>query len=147
MAGACAAPPPADETDKSNYQAEYNHFGGGMDPIDHNVERFSVGYERFTSGALIVTLDTSLVRTEVGPPYYFRLADSILVRGLAKTERFTIDCQAGGHWDRRILGLLRDSIRHQLARPRLAWMIDTAAGKLRGIKTDSLSCAIRGDPE
>lgn len=144
----CAAPSPEDETDTSNYQAAYWHFGSTEDSPQRSLARFSAGFERYTSGALIVTLDTALDRFHLGPPYLTSRTDSIMVRGLGKTERFANDCRVGTQpRDARLLGVVRDSTPLLWTVPRLAWTIDSVAAKFRPIRTDSLLCSLRENPD
>src|SRR5436305_11193055 len=88
--------------------------------------RFLSDFSRFSSGVLVVTLDTTLVRNQSEAPFDTKRADSIAVRDLGKTERFSTDCKFGAHSrDERINGVVPDTTPEQWMRPRLAWLLAT----------------------
>lgn len=135
-----------DETDVSNYQS--SGWWLGWDGSSPNPGRFSADFVRFTSGVLFLKLDTTLVRNRTDPPFDTKLADSVAVRGLAKTERFATDCRFGAHpADERLTGLLPDSTPDKWMRARLAWMFDTVSARIRRMKPDSISCMLSQNPD
>ena len=137
---------PTDETDVSNYQS--SGWWLGWDGSGAKSPRFSADFVRFTSGVLLLKLDTTLIRNRTEPPFDTRLADSIAVQGLRKTERFATDCKLGTHSvDARLTGLVVDTIPEKWMRPRLAWLFDTVSARIRRIKPDSLSCVLTSDPD
>lgn len=139
---------PTDETDMSNYQAAGWWLGYNKDGSRPKSVRFSADYSRFTSGVLLLTLDTSLVRNQTEAPFDTQRADSIGVRGLGKNERFSTDCKFGAHSvDERINGLVPDTTAEKWMRPRLAWLFDTAYARIRRIRPDSISCMLMPDPD
>jgi hypothetical protein len=137
-----------DETDVSNYQSSgwwLGWVGGGSNskPL-----RFSADFDRFTSGVLLLKLDTALVRNRKEPPFETKLADSIAVRGLGKTERFATDCRFGAHRvDERLTGVVPDSTPDRWMRPRLAWLFDTVSARIRRVRPDSISCMLSQSPD
>ena len=137
---------PTDETDVSNYQS--SGWWLGWDGSNAKSPRFSADFVRFTSGVLLLKLDTTLARNRTEPPFDTKLADSIAVRGLGKTERFATDCKFGTHSvDARLTGLVPDSMPERWMRPRLGWLFDTVSAKIRRIRPDSLSCILASDPD
>lgn len=137
-----------DETDMTNYQSSGWSLGWDNDVSDTKPPRFSADFVRFTSGVLILKLDTGLVRNRPEAPFDTKLADSIAVRGLGITERFATDCKFGIHVpDERLTGLVPDTTPERWMRPRLAWLFDTASARIRRIKPDSISCALSSNPD
>jgi hypothetical protein len=137
---------PTDETDMSNSQS--SGWWLGWDGSSAKSPRFSADFVRFSSGVLVLKLDTTLIRNRTEPPFDTRLADSIAVQGLKKTDRFATDCKLGAHSvDPRLTGLVSDTIAEKWMRPRLAWLFDTVSSRIRRIKPDSLSCILASDPD
>lgn len=133
---------PTDETDVSNYQSSDWSLGSEAKP------RFSADFNRFTSGVLFLKLDTTLVRNRTEPPFDTKLADSIAVRGLGKTERFATDCKYAQHSvDERLTGLVPDTTPEKWMHPRLAWIFDTVAARIRRMRPDSIACALQSNPD
>jgi hypothetical protein len=131
-----------DETDMSNYQSSGWWLGSEAKP------RFYADFNRFTSGVLFLKLDTTLVRNRTQPPFATKLADSVAVRGLGKTERFATDCRFGAHSaDERLTGLVADTTPERWMRPRLAWLFDTVSARIRRMRPDSISCALSSNPD
>jgi hypothetical protein len=139
---------PTDETDMSNYQSGGGWLGYSEPGTRPKAMRFLADFTRFTSGVLLLTLDTTLVRNQTDPPFDSKLADSIAVRGLGKTERFSTDCKFGARSrDERLNGLVPDTTPNKWMRPRLAWMFDTVSARIRRIRPDSISCMLLPDPD
>lgn len=137
---------PTDETDMSNYQS--SGWWLGWDGSSAKSPRFSADFVRFTSGVLLLKLDTTLIRNQTEPPLNTKLADSIAVQGLGRTERFATDCKLGTHSvDVRLTGLVPDTIPEKWMRPRLAWLFDTVSARIRRLKPDSLSCILASNPD
>jgi hypothetical protein len=135
---------PNDTIDMSNFQSSGWWLGVGKD----GSRRFSADYERYTSGMLVLTLDTTLVRNQRDAPFDTKRADSIAASGLGRTERFSSECKFGAHsTDERITGLVRDSTPEIWTRPRLAWLFDTAYARIRRMRPDSIACMLMPDPD
>jgi hypothetical protein len=136
----------SDETDASNYQS--SGWWLGWDGSGARSPRFSADFNRFTSGVLLLKLDTTLLRNRTGPPFDTKLADSIAVRGLGRTERFATDCRFSAHSvDERLTGLVPDTTPERWMRPRLAWLFDTVAARIRRMRPDSISCILSPNPD
>jgi len=134
-----------DETDVSNYQSSGWSLGREN---TSKPARFSADFVRFTSGVLILKLDTTLVRNRTEPPFDSKLVDSLAVRGLGKTERFATDCRFGTQpADERLTGLVPDSTPDRWMQARLAWLLDTASARIRRIRPDSISCMLSQEPD
>ena len=138
----------SDETDVSNYQSSGWWLGWGSDGSVAKSPRFSADFVRFTSGVLLLKLDTTHVRNRTEPPFDTKLADSIAVRGLGTSERFATDCRFSAHSvDERLTGLVPDTTPEKWMRPRLAWLFDTVSARIRRIRPDSISCILSPDPD
>lgn len=138
----------SDETDVSNYQSSAWWLGWGKGGSDAKSPRFSADFDRFTSGVLLLTLDTTLLRNRTEPPFDTKLADSIAVQGLRRTERFATDCRFSTHpVDERLTGLVPDTTPERWMRPRLAWLFDTVSARIRRIRPDSISCMLLPNPD
>jgi hypothetical protein len=138
---------PNDTADITNYQAEAWWLGRD-DRSPRERWRFSADFERYASGALVLKLDTLIVRDRQQPPFHTAKADSIAVRGLRPLERFATRCRVIAHrTDDRLLGLLSDSTSERWRTPRLAWFVDTMASRFRRVKPDSLACWLAGNPD
>ena len=136
----------SDETDASNYQS--SGWWLGWDGSGAKSPRFSADFDRFTSGVLLLKLDTTVVRNRKEPPFDTKLADSIAVRGLGRTERFATNCRFNAHSvDERLTGLVADTTPERWMRPRLAWLFDTVAARIRRIRPDSISCILAPNPD
>lgn len=136
--------PTADDTTSlTNYQAASWRLGDEDTFPTKNPVRFFANFDRFTSGVLVLTLDTALTRTMREPPFESRVADSISIRGLGRRERFAVQCQFGTHQiDDQIVGVVRDTISEQWQRARLAWLFDTSTARIRPMRPDSVSCRL-----
>jgi hypothetical protein len=131
-----------DETDVTNYQSSGWWLGSEAKP------RFSADFNRFTSGVLFLKLDTTLVRNRTEPPFDTKLADSIAVRGLGKTERFATECKYAQHSvDKRLTGLVPDTTPEEWMHPRLAWLFDTVVARIRRMRPDLVACALPSNPD
>jgi hypothetical protein len=139
----------SDREDVSNYQSAGWLIGRTEDLDAHTPVRFSAGFARHTSGLLVVKLDTSADRPlKTEPPFHHVLADSIVVRGLGRRERFARTCRLGTRpVDGQVVGVLPDSVPERWSRPRLAWSIDTAAARFRAMATDSVTCMLEPNPD
>jgi hypothetical protein len=138
---------PSDSTDTTNYQAE-GWWLGRDDRSPRERWRFSADFQRFTSGVLVLRLDTLLVRNRQQPPFLSARADSVAVRGLRKSERLATHCQVIGHrTDDRLLGLMPDSTSERWMTPRLAWFVDTVAARFRRMKPGVLTCRLAENPD
>jgi hypothetical protein len=132
----------------TNFQSSGWWLGWTDDPPQPKARRFLADYSRFTSGVLVLALDTTLVRNQTQAPFDTKLADSIAVRGLAKTERFSTNCKFGVHsLDERLNGVVPDTTANTWMRPRLAWMFDTVFARIRRMKPDSIKCMLMPDPD
>jgi hypothetical protein len=139
---------PTDETDMSNFQSAGWWLVSNKDGSRPNSMRFLGDFSRFTSGLLVLTLDTTLVRNQTEGPFDTKRADSIAVPGLGKTERFSTDCRFAAHpLDERINGLVPDTTANKWMRPRLVWFFDTTSARIRRIRPDSISCMLMPDPD
>jgi len=137
-------PTAADDTSLTNFQLGGWRLGGEDTFPTRNPVRFFANFDRFTSGVLVVTLDTTLTRTRHEPPFDMRMADSIAIGGLGRRERFAIQCRFGTHdIDDQIVGLVRDTTSEQWQRARLAWLFDTATARIRAMRPDSVSCRLQ----
>lgn len=98
---------------------------------------------RHPSGLLIMWLDTA-VRAADGRPPRRAHVDSIVVTGLDPSEGLAHFCNGKtGAGVNHVVGLVRDTaINHQ---PRLAWLFDDRAFRIKPTPTDSLICFLR-DP-
>jgi hypothetical protein len=132
---------PSDTIDLSNYQSE-GWWLGASEPIEvRKLWRFGMDAQRFSSGALIIKLDTTTKRSEF--PLESRTVDSIAVRGLRATERFASQCRFRlREIDQRLVGVTPDSAGEKWMRPRLAWFIDTLTARIRPMRPDSISCIL-----
>lgn len=138
---------PGDTVDISNYQAAAWWLGRD-DGSSRQRWRFSAEFARYASGVLVLKLDTLLARDQQQPPFHTALADSIAVRGLGVPERLSTYCRLTGYRpDDRMIGVMRDSTSGRWKRPRLAWFVDTAASRFRGIKPDRLACRLDEEPD
>ena len=137
----------ADSTDLSNYQSAA-WWMGDVNNAGAVWPRFALDFERFTSGVLILRLDTLLVRDQQQPPYDLTQADSIAVGGLRKTERLAMRCRMNGYQgDHRIVGLMPDSSTERWFKPRMAWLVDTLQARFRRVRVDPLSCWLDPNPD
>lgn len=137
-----------DETDMSNYQSAGWWLGINKNGSRPNSMRFLADFSRFTSGLLVLILDTTLVRNQTEAPFDTKRADSIAVPRLGKTERFSTDCKFGAHpLDERINGVVPDTTANKWMRPRLVWLFDTVSARIRRIKPDSISCMLMPDAD
>jgi hypothetical protein len=138
----------SDETDVSNYQASGWWLGPDMDGPNAKPPHYSADFVRFTSGVLLLKLDTTLVRNRTEPPFDTKVADSIAVRGLGRAERFATDCRFGAHpVDERLTGVVPDSVPDRWMKARLAWLFDTVSARIRRVRPDSISCMLSANPD
>lgn len=128
------------DTDVSNYAAGSGWMRGN-DTSGRGRNRFSLGYERYTSGILILRLDTLLQRELRQSPFETAGGDSIAIAGLARREGVADECRLlGFDIDEHIVGLLPSDTVDAWMRPRLAWFVDTAATRFRRMRPDSVVC-------
>lgn len=111
-----------------------------------NRSRFSARAHYFSNGRLLLWLDTSITRNQqTTPRFNLVVADSAVVSSLAPREVFTPYCRIGsGLADGQIGGVAPILVPEKWERPRLAWLFDTVASRIRSIPTDSVSCAVLG---
>jgi hypothetical protein len=130
---------PSDTIDLSNYQSE-GWWLGASEPIEvRKLWRFLMDATRFSSGALILKLDTAANRSDSSVDLH--TVDSIAVRGLRPSERFASTCRFKSRQvDHRLVGVTPDSVPEKWMRPRLSWFIDTLSVRIRRIRPDSISC-------
>jgi hypothetical protein len=95
---------------------------------------------RHPSGLLIIWLDTA-VRAADGRPRRAH-ADSVAIIGLDPGEGLARFCAVNGNTSHAV-GLVRDTATNH--RPRLAWVFDEKAFRIKPTPTDSLICFLR-DP-
>jgi hypothetical protein len=95
--------------------------------------RFLATALRYTTGKLVLLLDTA----------YRGHADSITIAGLAQHETLANHCLIGPEFDARVVGIVRDTVREKLIKPRLAWMFDTLSLRIRAIPVKSVSCILQ----
>lgn len=109
-----------------------------------NQSRFLARSQYFSTGRLLLWLDTSITRApQKEPRSHFTGVDSLTVAGLGANEFFTKYCRIGqGLADGRLGGLARTLVPEKWERPRLAWVFDTVLLRIRSIPTDSVSCAV-----
>lgn len=106
--------------------------------------RFAVRAKQFRSGLLTVFLDSAPRSSDPQDDRTFVPVDSIHLRGLSDSDRFTRGCNYGtGPWKPRV-GVLRDSVHERPGRPRYLWEIDTVNARMRALPTDSATCFIAG---
>lgn len=130
----------ADTTDGNNYQAAAEWMRGN-DTSSRGRNRFTLGWERYASGVLIVRLDTLLDRHRQQSPFETTLADSVAHVGLTRAEVVADECRLAGYEpDQRVVGVLPDDTVGVWMRPRVAWFVDTIAARVRRIRPDSLAC-------
>lgn len=130
----------ADTTDGKNYQAAAEWMQGN-DTSSRRRNRFTLGWERYASGVLIVRLDTLLDRHRQQSPFATVLADSVGHAGLARAEVVADQCRLAGYEpEQRLVGVLPDDTVGVWMRPRLAWFVDTIATRIRRMRPDSLAC-------
>jgi len=134
-------PTSSEETDLSNYQAGGWSFSYDTASTRRALFHYYMNYDRFTSGVLIVTLDTAAALDA-------RPADSLAIAGLGSRERFAEHCRFGGYRpDDRIIGVVRDSTPERWMPARLAWLIDGRSARLRAMRPDSVACKLDEDPD
>jgi hypothetical protein len=138
---------PTDETDVTNAQGASMRLGSDAD-ADAGRPVFSVDFTRFSSGALIMTLERSPVGQAAENLSDIKPSDSIAVAGLGPTERVGSECRLGSRRRNELLmGVVPDSTRMHWMRPRLAWLVDTVSARFRRIRPDSVSCVLWEDPD
>lgn len=138
---------PTDETDVTNLQGSSMRLGRDAD-ADAGRSVFSVDFTRYSSGALIMTLERSPVGQAAENLSEVKPSDSIAVAGLGLTERVGSECRLGSRRRNELLmGVVPDSTRMHWMRPRLAWLVDTVAARFRRIRPDSVSCLLWEDPD
>ena len=116
-------------------------IGEDPDLVDTSMKasRFQVRVRRSRSGVLLVNLDSAPKGT-AGRGATFTPADSIKVNGLTTAERFTQACKHTSEEWRPRIAVLSDTVLERSGRPRLAWLVDTVAVKIRPIAPDSILC-------
>lgn len=109
-----------------------------------NRSRFLARAHYFSTGRLMLWLDTSITRTQqTEPSSDFAGVDSLTIAGLGATEFFTKYCRVGeGLADGQLGGVARTLVQEKWERPRLAWVFDTVKFRIRSVPTDSVSCAV-----
>jgi hypothetical protein len=101
--------------------------------------RFIVHMRRFSSGTLVIRLDSaSIPSTSLEGPFY--PADSVVVSNLAPHDRFTEGCRLGSAPLAPRVGVVSDTAADQWSRPKYIWLLDTVSARIRQIPTDSASC-------
>jgi hypothetical protein len=134
-------PTASDDTDLSNYQGGGGRMFVDEEDIGRVPVRFFTNFDRFTSGVVIVTVDTTLDGHRQRPPFDSRMADSIAVAGLRPRERVATTCRFGTYdRDERIIGVLRSDARQRWMPARIAWFLDTTAVRIRNIRPTSVTC-------
>jgi hypothetical protein len=134
------------------------HLNADEDPLPHSDgwivgydegvpnsgSRFEAGGDRYSSGFLVVRLDTALTRVyPAEPPHERARADSLVISGLKVGETFARLCKVGSTISKgQTAGLMRDTVTEQWLKPRLAWFFDTVAVRIRAIPTDSILCML-----
>ena len=134
-------PTVSDDTDLSNYQGGGGRLFVDEESVGRIPVRFFSNFNRFTSGILIITVDTTLDGRRLAPPFDSQTADSIAIGGLRRTERVATTCRFGAYdHDERIIGLLRSDARARWMPARAAWFLDTAAVRIRRLRPTSVTC-------
>jgi hypothetical protein len=118
---------------------------GKRDAGDFDVlSKFRARANRLSKDVLVLSLDTPATGLDgkgIGPKYI--VADSAVITGLSPGELFREDCRIGSvRADGRIAGVPSTDIWDRWQRPRLAWLFDTVAVRIRSIPTDSVSCML-----
>jgi hypothetical protein len=138
---------PTDDTDVTNVQGSSMRLGRDAG-ADAGRPVFSVDFTRYSSGALIMTLERSPVGQAAENLSDVKPSDSIAVAGLGPTERVGSECRLGSRRrNELVMGVVPDSTRMHWMRPRLAWLVDTVAARFRRIRPDSVSCLLWEDPD
>lgn len=105
---------------------------------------FAGSHVRQPSGLLTIWFDTATRASEYKPVGRAH-TDSVVVRGLQHGELLAIFCNSVGQRDERIVGVVRDTA--ALSRPRLAWLFDAQALRIRTVPTDSIACGTREETD
>jgi len=138
---------PTDETDLSRYQGAGWQIGPAAEQVAASQARFSARFDRFTSGVMTITLDTTLARHGLTAPVDAAPVDSIAIAGLGRRERVALTCRlAGFERDDRIIGLLSNETTERWMPVRRAWVLDTTQMRIRPIRTVGVSC-LREEPD
>jgi hypothetical protein len=96
---------------------------------------------RHPSGLLVLWFDTATRATEDKSAGTVHV-DSLVVSGIRHGEFLSFHCNADGKretWVTPVVGIMHDTGTY--ARPRLAWMLDTASSRIRAIPTDPVLCS------
>ena len=107
--------------------------------------RFNVAADLYSSGRLLLTLDTIWPRVETeGSESTRTLADSLVVTGISTNEVWSNNCTRSGRYNGFIVGVIPNSATAPVA-ARRAWTIDTLSYRIRPISTDSILCSQLSD--
>lgn len=118
------------------------HWSFGQSSAIRTVSRFAGESKIYSSGRLVLGLDTALNRTGDALLSAAR-ADSLIVSGVDSSERLATFCRFGSsdeHGER--VGLVAGQSERTWRQPRLAWLFDSTSARIRAVRTDSTVCAV-----
>ena len=100
--------------------------------------RFDVAADLYSSGRLLLTLDTIWPRIETeGSESTRTVADNLVVTGISTDEVWSNNCTRSGRYDGFTVGVIPNGATAPVA-ARRAWTIDTVSYRIRAISTDSI---------
>jgi hypothetical protein len=121
----------------------WDPLNAGELPKPHS--RFDVAANLYSSGRLLLTLDTIWPRKETeGSESTRTVADSLVVTGISPNQVWSNNCTRSGRYDGFIVGVIPNSATAPVA-ARRAWTIDTVSYRIRAISTDSILCSQLSD--